>query len=406
MTYALPENPSSYTFDLEKSQRTYPSKNDLKVQTSNSIDSTFSVFRQNIGQISKNFSYYAIFPQGMVGFGSSIVYFTVGGLSFQLAFINAHLVEPIGTGELKGYSNYFVGELALNKINHFSYIVYENLYDGITLRYRITSKGLKYEFLVEPYADIKQIRMAYLGVDEVKVTSTKVELTISEYIFVDDFLDVWYADNGQKISCSFTQSCYPSGNRSTLPTIQFTLASQYDYSRPIIIDPLLLPYSTYIGGSRDEALEFMVKHISIALDSANNICITGSTYSSDFSTVNAYDSSFNGGWDVFVVKISVNGSLLYSTFIGGNLDEFGNSIALDSSNNIYITGETNSEDFPIENAYSSTFMHFSDVFVIKIDTRSTATDTTIVIEPNVIFGVILLFGIAIILLSVRLYHKR
>ena len=440
LTYTLPESPSSYTFDLEKSQRTTPTKDDVKFQDSNSTDTIYSVFRKNVGQMADYLSYYANFAQGIVGFGSSTVYFTVCGFSFQLAFIDAHPVEPIGNGELQGYSNYFIGETAFNKMKHFSYITYENLYNGITLRYQITSKGLKYEFLVDPYADINQIKMAYLGVDEVKVAPTRVELTTSEYTFVDDELNTWYADNGEKISCSFISREYSIIDHSIQPslfadlsfvsTIQFELDPLYDRSRPIIIDPLLLAYSTYIGGGLDDIgndiildnsnniyITGLTKSIdypnvnafnstiggnrdvfvsklsadgstllystfiggyefdtgnSIVLDSSGNLYITGATKSSNFPTLNAYDSSHGGFSDAFLVKLSANGSLIYSTFIGGSAFDSGDSLVLDSSNNIYITGNTNSIDFPIVNAYDSSHNGGSDAFIVKISTNDSS----------------------------------
>ena len=72
-------------------------------------------------------------------------------------------------------------------------------------------------------------------------------------------------------------------------------------------------------------------------------------------------------WDCFVFKLSADGStLLFSTFVGGSVDDVGNSIAVDSSGNAFVTGRTYSPDFPTVNAYNSTYGGNGDCFVLKL----------------------------------------
>ncbi|MFX0084384.1 MAG: SBBP repeat-containing protein [Candidatus Hodarchaeota archaeon] len=337
------------------------------------MDTIHKTFLRNKGQLPDYLAYYAIFPQGSVGFGCSTIYFILNNLFFQLAFLDAYPVEPIGTGELQGHSNYFIGESTFCDIDHFSYIKYENLYDGITLRYKLTSEGLKYEFLVDPYADTKQIKMAYIGIDDIIVNPSRVELRISDYFFVDDGLVAWYDDNKQKISCSFTQVYYPYHNQSMNPVVEFTLAPNFDNSRSIIIDPLLLAYSTYLGGNFDDIGN------DIVLDSFDNIYITGFTQSTNFPVANPYNSTKNGNRDVFIIKLSSDGSsLIFSTFIGGYEFDTGNSIELDSSGNIFVTGATKSSDFPTLSAYDSTHGGFADAFLLKLTMNGSLVYSTFI----------------------------
>ncbi len=112
-----------------------------------------------------------------------------------------------------------------------------------------------------------------------------------------------------------------------------------------------LVYSTYLGGSGQD-LAF-----GIAVDSAGNAYVTGNTGSSNFPiTPKAFQTVCNGGGtphpnrDAFVSKINPQGSaLVYSTYLGGSGDETGDSIAVDSAGNAYITGFTGSTNFPTEN---------------------------------------------------------
>jgi hypothetical protein len=103
---------------------------------------------------------------------------------------------------------------------------------------------------------------------------------------------------------------------------------------------LSLVYSTYLGGSAAAG--------GIAVDSSGNAYVTGSTASFDFPTVNAFQASDRGMGDTaFVTKLNSTGSaLVYSTYLGGSSGDYGNAIAVDSSGNAYVTGLTDSDDFP------------------------------------------------------------
>jgi Bacterial Ig-like domain (group 1)/Beta-propeller repeat len=131
-----------------------------------------------------------------------------------------------------------------------------------------------------------------------------------------------------------------------------------------------LVYSTYLGGSGDDRGQ------GIALDSANDAHVVGRTSSSNFPTTpGAYDTSYNGGDDAFVTKLNPAGSspLLYSTFLGGSSGPSGNNdrgmaIALGPTGNAYVTGLTNSSNFPTTpGAYDTSYNGGADAFVTRLD---------------------------------------
>ncbi|MDI6794694.1 MAG: SBBP repeat-containing protein, partial [bacterium] len=123
-----------------------------------------------------------------------------------------------------------------------------------------------------------------------------------------------------------------------------------------------LAYSTYLGGGSNE------EGYGIAVDSSGAAYITGRTDSSDFPTQNAIYDSHSGSYDAFVTKINAAGSGLdYSTYLGGSNYEQSQGIAVDSSGAAYVTGRTDSSDFPTQNAIDSSLSGWSDAFVTKIN---------------------------------------
>jgi len=120
-------------------------------------------------------------------------------------------------------------------------------------------------------------------------------------------------------------------------------------------------YSTYMGGSDlDEGN-------SIAVDSNGNVFIVGDTLSSDFPTKNAYQANNAGDKDVFIAKLDVSGNIQYSTYLGGSSGDEGDGITVDNNDYVYITGFTNSEDFPVRNAFQTKFGGYRDVFIAKFN---------------------------------------
>lgn len=130
-----------------------------------------------------------------------------------------------------------------------------------------------------------------------------------------------------------------------------------------------LIYSTFLGGESYGN--------DLAIDSYGNAYITGQVPSSaGFPTTSgAYDQSHNGIYDIYVSKLNSSGStLIYSTFIGGSLTEFGYNIALDSDNNAYITGFTNSTNFPVTSGSVDASYNggSTDAFVCKLNSSGSA----------------------------------
>jgi hypothetical protein len=135
-----------------------------------------------------------------------------------------------------------------------------------------------------------------------------------------------------------------------------------------------LVYSTYLGGKGND------DGLGIAVDGAGNAYVTGTTGSTDFPTLNAFQASSHGVYsDDFLTKLSPGGDLLYSTYLGGSGDEIGTThVVADDAGNVYLCGRTKSSDFPISaNAAQSSLLSTVSPYVTKLNTNLAGADSLV-----------------------------
>jgi hypothetical protein len=280
----------------------------------------------------------------------------VQGVMVRAAFQDSNPVIPRGRGQLPHLSNYFLGKDP-NKwhtgVRSFQEIVYEDLYDGIDLVYGLTRDGLKYDFIVAPSADPNSVVVAYEGVERLSIEKEKLVVSTS-LDDIHDSIPYSFQESGQEVHCEF--------EARTESSFGFD-CGEWDNSQQLTIDPLI--YSTFLGGSDID------KTWPIAVDSSGNAVVGGYTYSANFPTVpGSFDVSYYGARDAFVTKLNADGSaLLYSTYLGGSLEDYGVSLAVDPDGSVYFTGYTYSSNFPTTvGAFDVSFNGGGDdVFVTKLN---------------------------------------
>ena len=267
-----------------------------------------------------------------------------------------------GEGLMEYKCNYFFGNDSTKwrtDVPNYQAIVFENIYAGIDLKYYGDGRKMEYDFVVSPGADPNQICVKYDGAKSLAVNDAGDLVVGTEWGTVTELAPMVYQmENGER---RLLKGAYrlESGDMFSI-----RLSDEYDPELAVVIDPALA-YSTYLGGGISE------RGYSIAVDSAGCAYLTGFTNSSDFPTQNPYDGSYNGGGlyghDIFVTKLSASGSALaYSTYLGGNDDDVGQSIAVDNAGCAYLTGYTFSTDFPTQNPYDGSLDGTADAFVVKL----------------------------------------
>jgi hypothetical protein len=253
--------------------------------------------------------------------------------------------EARGLDELPGKSYYFIGndpKKWQSKVPNYARVRYQDVYPGVDLVYYGNQRRLEYDFVVASGADPKSIQLSFPDARKIRIDRESGDL---------------------KLDCAGGEVrfhkpvAYQTGDGKSWVEARYVLkrgkqvsisVGSYDASKPLIIDPVLI-YSTYLGGSGD-----VDEGLAIAVDSSENAYVTGVTNSPDFPTVHplpAPNNALQGVQNAFVSKLSFNSltstlSLDYSAYLGGSGDDQGLAIAVDSSENAYVTGPTNSPNFP------------------------------------------------------------
>ena len=351
----------------------------------------------------------------------------------KVTFEGANSVVPGGRGELPHKSNYFRGNDSSkwrSDVRNYQKVVYEKLYDGIDLVFYTNREGVKYDLIVYLGGDPNDILFSYEGQDDLFTDiqgNLHIECSSGELIENAPYCYQMEDKNNEMVKVT---SWYAIEKN----IVSFNI-EKYDPTLPLIIDPLI--FSTFIGGSSDDYgvditrdpenniyvagstassdfpttagcyddsyngvdRDIVVVKLSpdgselllstfvggtltdhsdgITLDPENNIYVAGDSSSLDFPTTSGcYDRIHNGYRDAIVFKLNSDGSdLIYSTFVGGIETDYESRIILDPENNAYVSGITNSPDFPTTpGCYDDTHNGGNDVFVFKLNSDGSDLD--------------------------------
>lgn len=280
------------------------------------------------------------------------------------------IARPIVSGrdKLPGKSHYFIGRDPADwhvNLPTYARVHYAAVYPGIDLVYYGNQGQLEYDFVVAPGADPRQIDLRFTGAERIEIDDHGTLVLVAAGINIRHQKPFFYQKWGGERRPVAGHFVLKGADR-----VGFEVAA-YDTARPLIIDPVLLKYATYLGGSEDDS------GLGIAVDKAGNAYVTGSTSSIDFPTSGGAFQPTRAGsdstTDAFVSKLNANGSgLVYSTYLGGDGNDGSAGIAVDAAGNAYVSGSTTSEDFPTTpGAFQPTFAGTSDSFVAKLDATGT-----------------------------------
>ena len=356
-----------------------------------------------------------------------------GGAPLRMRFVGANPAPVVqGGAPLTGKVNYLLGndpERWHTGLPTYSEITYAGLYPGVVLTYSVDGRPLKGTYTVAPGTDPQSIRWRYedgeASVDEAGhlLVRTRDGATLTE-----DPPVAWQEVEGGRVPVSARYAIGEDGS------VGFAIGS-YNPRRPLTIDPVI-EYSTYLGGlmfdiawavaadaagnayiagdtesanfptvspyqpgAGGQGDAFVAKFApdgtplystylggsyydyatDIAVDSQGNAYVTGKTGSVNFPTKNALQPAYGGAWDAFVTKLNPTGSgLVYSTYLGGSGEEnyvnagVSGAIAVDQWGAAYVTGSTQSTNFPTVQPFQAVLKGSVDAFVSKVSPSGAA----------------------------------
>jgi hypothetical protein len=341
--------------------------------------------------------------------------------AFQMNLEHASAINAVGVEELSGKANYFIGDEPSRwqtGISMYRRVKCSDVLPGIDLVYYGNQRQLEYDFIIRPGANPDAIRWSFEDTDALELSSSG-ELIVR---FAGNEIRQPRPRVYQQIG-NETRELRGAYVLTSRKEVGFRLG-EYDRTQPVVIDPVLL-FSTFVGGSAQDYANgiavdasgvyvagstfssdfplasprqsslggsfdaFVLKlnptgsaliyatylggsggdyGMGIAVDGSGNAYVTGYTLSSNFPIASARQPALASSQDAFVTKLSPTGStLIYSTYLGGNDNDFGNGIAVDGSGNAVIVGSTASTNFPTASAFQSARSgSYPDAFVAKM----------------------------------------
>jgi hypothetical protein len=248
-------------------------------------------------------------------------------------------------------------------------VLYKNLYKNIDLKVYGIEKQIEYDWIVKPGGDPLDIKFRYKNVKGTRIDkegNLLIETGFGELVHKKpvSYQDVGMEHDARRMVPGEGGKGIGAGlracpNKRKYINVSFKKIAEntygfevgaYDRRSELIIDPVVLAYSTYLGGGSSDESE------GIAVDAGGNVYVTGFTTSSNFPSINPYQA-YQGNKDVFVTRLDLTQSgaagLLYSTYLGGGGGDSSTGIAVDGSGNAYVTGVTDSTDFPTLNQYQT-----------------------------------------------------
>ncbi len=280
----------------------------------------------------------------------------------QLLFLDANKnPEIIALNKTNHRVNYLTGNdqsCWKSNIPTSKAVLYRELYPYIDLKIYGMEKQVEYDFIVRPGGNVSDIKFKYTDIKSSKIGEKgSLEIETEFGTLIHKKPECYQIIEGIKVEV------LASFKKTEKNTYAFESAP-FDKNFELIIDPLVEVNSKFIGGSETDAATGLV------LDAIGMAYIAGITYSTDFPIKAPFQKATSGKCDAFVMKInSYNFEIMFSTYLGGSEDDYALDIAIDKKRQIYVTGGTESDDFPIKKAIQKKQGRYSDAFITKLNSN-------------------------------------
>lgn len=262
--------------------------------------------------------------------------------------------------------NYFYPHCkqGVSGVKEYGKLTIKNVYPGIDwVLYSSSEKGLKYDFIVHAGVDPNQINFIYKSLNPVNLKEGTISVNTSFGNFIDNTPKCFLQKTHSVVNSKYTLKSKVNrtiDNTNFYETEVGFNIDHYPKDETLIIDPLQQWWGTYYGGGISSA------GTSVTTDSLGNLYVLGNTNSLDIPLhpygslayfQGIYGGNNNGGGlgDLFILKFTNIGQLLWATYLGGQNIDNGEAIKCDNLGNFFVFGETYSLDMPLKKAGSGAY---------------------------------------------------
>jgi len=274
-------------------------------------------------------------------------------MALEGANINA---QVIASDKQPFYENYHTTTLHSGNTRACTYnkITYKNIYPHIDWTLYIKDNRLEYDLIVNPGGNVNDIKIKYNGATVIAHTDGNIKVITPLGDIKEQNLFAYEQTTNKQINAKFIVSHN---------TLAFTTGK---YTGTLIIDPTLA-WGTYYGGSGENA-----PFASTCDEAGNVWICGYTTSVSNIATIGSHQTTFNGFYDAFIVKFNGAGNMLWGAYYGGTNQDEAWAVAIDNLGNAYITGFTlSTTDMATPGAHQTTYMGGWDAFLAKFSSAGT-----------------------------------
>ncbi len=255
-----------------------------------------------------------------------------------------------------GYLNYYLNGRAVTGVHHYNKVTYQNLYNGIDLEFVTGGNGkdVEYNFIVHPGADASVIKMRYVGANDLALRNGKLDIKLAHGLVTESIPASYIADTRVPVAVQYAQA---SGN-----IFGYSIGA-YDKSKTLIIDPTPdVAWSVNYGGSGDDEGKQITTHGNNIFIAGNT------KSSTNIATTGAHQTTISTGTDAFIAAMDNQHVTQWGTYYGGAGEDFAYSIVADKNGNLIVGGQTSSSTgFTSSTAHQTTLGGTSDAFVLVLN---------------------------------------
>ncbi|MBI2270637.1 MAG: SBBP repeat-containing protein [Bacteroidetes bacterium] len=304
-------------------------------------------------------------------------------------------IQTVDEDEAEGMLNFYYPHCpqGVTDVKQYNRITCKDIYNNIDVRYYGDKQnGIKYDLIVQPHADPSQIKLKWSGAESIRVNHKgNLEIKTSVNEFYESIPKVYQIIDGEVVDvkakykldmrCEMLdlreknnspKNSHISCLKSHIYEVTFELGT-WNPELTLIIDPAT--WITYYGGNGDDW------GVGVATDPLGNPVFNGNTSSTNFPlSPGATQIVFKGASDAYVVKFTPAGTRLFATYFGGSASDVAQGITADKNGDIYMTGGTQSTDFPLKTWFAVSFIQATiagigtsgtyrgDAYIVKFST--------------------------------------